>query len=111
MAQAQALASEPAPASSSGVRDVLQDHRRRELISGGRDMAHEFTNSGDKSGFRAFLERQRAYPDLKPHLSNGFLKKLHTPRTIYVAAQEAAYPVLVASFLKELERLERKWEL
>jgi hypothetical protein len=99
---------------------AYQTERRRALVDKGRDLAHEFTRldrenqmseDADYFGFREFLERQRIFADIEPHLSDKFLRKLHAQRTIYLPSPEAAYPVLVSEFLGELKRLEKEWGL
>ncbi len=85
--------------------------RQRDLITQGRDIAFGYTHEAPEEGFRAYLEGQRAYADIRPHLSPEYLVKLTAPRTVYVKAQGAKYEPLVDSFLREIDRLEREWNL
>lgn len=94
-----------------GDAELQAREARQKLISDCRDIAHEYVTRGIDDGFRAFLERHRAYADIKRHLSEAFLDMLHKQRTFYVAQDGAGYPVLVSGFLGELERLEHDWRL
>lgn len=46
--------------------------KRRSLIDECRDLAHRYTLHDGGHGFRAFLEGERAYPDIRGHLSPKF---------------------------------------
>lgn len=93
------------PASREG------EEQRRKIISDGRDLAHRYTVDPGDGSFRAFLERQRSFADIRPHLSQNYVKKLHASRTVYVTAGGAGYEPLVRWFLDEMDRLEKKWGL
>lgn len=99
------------PLSRRSRGEKAEDARRRSLITAGRDIAHRFVGEGQDQGFRAYLEHERAYADIRPHLSQGYLDKLNAPRTSYSNADGAKYPPLVSWFLDELDRLEKEWGL
>ena len=85
--------------------------RRRDLIADCRDLAFRFTRETPGESFREFLEGERAYADIRSHLSAEFLAKLNAIRTTYSNADGARYPTLVGWFLDDLDRLEKEWEL
>jgi len=83
--------------------------RQRDLITQGRNIAFGYTHENPEGGFRAYLEGQRAYADIRPHLSEEYRAKLHAQRTLYAQADGAKYETLVQWFLDEIDRLEREW--
>ena len=85
--------------------------RQRELINQGRDIAVEYTREAPAGGFRAYLESQRAYADIRPHLSEDYRAKLNAQRTFYAQADGARYETLVQWFLDDVDRLEKEWGL
>ena len=92
--------------------NVLANHqKRRALLDECRDLAHKYTRNDGDLAFRAFLEGERAYADIRGHLSAEYLAKLNAPRTLYVCADGARYPTLVSWFLNDLDRLEKEWGL
>lgn len=85
--------------------------RQRDLITQGRNIAFGYTHEKPEGGFRAYLEGQRAYSDIRPHLSQGYLAKLNAQRMLYAKADGARLETLVQWFLDEIDRLEREWNL
>lgn len=85
--------------------------RRRELIKTGRDLAFGYCHGDQGDTFREYLEGQRGYADIRPHLSDDYKRKLEARRTAYVDPDGAKYPTLVKWFLDELDRLEKEWRL
>jgi hypothetical protein len=84
--------------------------RKRELIKIGRDLAFDYTKSGG-SNFRQYLESQRDYADIRPHLSAEYLGELEAPFTFRAMLPGAVYEPLVQWFVHEIGTLERKWGL
>jgi len=91
--------------------EAAETQRRRDLIAKGRDLAHDYAEREQEETFREFLESQRVYADIRPHLSVGYRKKLEAVRVAYADADGSKYPSLVAWFLDDLARLEKKWGL
>ena len=85
--------------------------RRRDLIADCRDLAFRFTRETPEESFRKFLEGERAYADIRSHLSDEYVGKLNAGRTTYSNADGARYPTLVGWFLDDLDRLEKECEL
>ena len=85
--------------------------RRRDLIADCRDLAFRFTRETPEESFRKFLEGERAYADIRSHLTDEYVGKLNAVRTTYSNADGARYPTLVGWFLDDLDRLEKEWEL
>jgi len=85
--------------------------RRQELIAKARDLAQDFGDGETGEGFRAYLEGQRVYADIRPHLSPEYLAKLNAQRMLYAKADGAKYPTLVSWFLDDIDRLEKEWGL
>lgn len=96
---------DPAPATATATSP------RRVLIAAMRDLAVNYANGDQEVGFRRHLEANRKYADIRKYLSADFLAALHKQRTLFVPPDGARYPVLVALFLDELDRIEREWHL
>jgi hypothetical protein len=83
---------------------------RQAAITALRDVAVAYGDGQDVE-FRAHLESQRPYADIRSHLSAAFLTDLNAQRTTWSRPDGARYGHLVAMFLDELDRLERDWQL
>ncbi|HEX8261686.1 MAG TPA: hypothetical protein VF547_02310 [Allosphingosinicella sp.] len=93
------------------ARDVERTERRRALIKMGRDLAFGYCHGDREETFREYLEGQRGYADIRPHLSEGYRGRLEAVRMVYADPDGAKYPTLVQWFLDELDRLEMEWGL
>jgi hypothetical protein len=89
---------------------AFQEHRRA-LIKTGRDLAFGYCHGDQEETFREYLEGQRGYADIRPHLSDAYRSKLDAVRTTYANPDGAKYPSLVQWFLDDLDRLEKEWHL
>jgi hypothetical protein len=88
-----------------------EKERRRALIKTGRDLAFGYCDGDQEETFREYLEGQRGYSDIRPHLSQDYRRKLEAVRMTYADADGARYPSLVQWFLDDLDRLEEEWGL
>jgi hypothetical protein len=88
-----------------------EKERRRALIKTGRDLAFGYCHGDQEETFREYLEGQRGYADIRPHLSEKYRRKLEAQRVAYADPQGAKYPTLVQWFLDDLDRLEKEWGL
>jgi hypothetical protein len=103
-------ASMPPSALSPEAYEAQYRHRQM-LLARGRDLAHRFSTDIGQRNFRRFLEADRVFPEIRPHLSRAFFKILNfwpEDRPSRWAAVSAAQ---AQSFLDEIDRIEREWGL
>jgi len=83
--------------------------RRRKILNEARQMAasHELQTRWD---WRQTTRYSHAFADIRPHLSDEYMKRLAAVRT-FQATEEGMPEPLVSGFLDELDRLERDWKL
>jgi hypothetical protein len=83
--------------------------RRRKMLNAAREMAakHELQTRWD---WRQTTRYSHAFADIRPHLSDAYMKRLSEVRTVAVGNEGMPEP-LVSGFLDELDRLEREWKL
>jgi hypothetical protein len=96
------------PSALSPEAYAAQYRHRQMLLAEGRELAHTYSTEV-RGNFRRFLESQRAFSAIRPHLSRTFLKILDTwPEnrpSVWAALSEAQ----ARSFLDEIDRIEREW--
>lgn len=83
---------------------------RRDLIAGGRRLIARHTRgeAGDAT-FRQTLVSAPLYPQLRRHLSSGYLKKFDNGRLGIVS--EGPMDPFASMLMSELDRLESEWNL
>lgn len=82
--------------------------RRREIIDEARKMVARFYTMNSTDWHRT-ITCSPAYSAVAPHLSPQYFKQLHAKaRTITIGA---VHQEPIASFVAELDRLEREWGL
>ena len=83
--------------------------RQHKLVDWGRSFAVRYTQQRGEKNFTSALETWTMFPEMRPHLSAEFLRRLNAPRTSYAKADGTEYESLVTDFLAEMDRLEKKW--
>jgi hypothetical protein len=100
---------------SDGVKaasDSKSDDRRRDLLKTAKTFISETVNKNpDYDYFQHELEKQRFFLDLKPYLTEGFVRALVGGRVIIIAPEGSNMPGIAWRFLDEIERLEREWNI
>ena len=93
-------------------KQIEMDKHRRAIISACRDIVQGYRDAELPKPFGEFVNRERAFLDLQPHLGTDYCKGVlnraelegvqdETPRRDYEAAM----------FLREVARLEKEWKL
>lgn len=83
--------------------------RRRKILNEGRQMVAEFELQSRWS-WRQMIKYNQAFADVRPHLSDDYMKALANTR-MAIVSDEWLHDPLAADFLSELDRLEREWKL
>ena len=83
--------------------------RRRKMLNEAREMVvnHELQS---RWNWRQTTRYSHQFADIRPHLSEAYMKRLNAVRTIELGQAGTSEP-LVQGFLDELDRLERDWKL
>ena len=106
----------PTETSDRGAKNPTDDLKleRKELVIATRGMVLDIlSRCNNDRDFRDELEHNAVYYNIRPHLSNEYMKNVDSYKgwSVIMPADGATMPPLASMLLEELDRLQKTWEL